>query len=160
MTPHERREEIDRQIRALKKELDLLDKRIREQRHALGLIGNDLQKLTWAPEISNAIPQIFSWTFEDDPTVKKVSESLFLTEGGQPVRIPLFLEGGVSISLVGGRLWLTAQEDILLQAVDTWSLEVEDLSHVFEKLERARANMDSLEKFCWSLFPLKEVPKP
>jgi hypothetical protein len=39
-------------------------------------------------------------------------------------------------------------------------LEVEDLSHVFEKLERARANMDYLEKFCWSLFPLKEVPEP
>ncbi len=158
MSMEEDRDALKETIDSLQKELSRLDQKIRDRRHVLGLIGNEFQKITWAPETTNNLPQIFSWTFEEDPIVAKISESLFLKEGSPPVSIPL-PTGDISLSLVGGRLWLTSPDpENLLKAVRAWRLRVEDLSHVFEKLDRQRARLDLLEEFCLKLFPLREVP--
>jgi hypothetical protein len=159
-TPEQRRVLLEREISSLQKDLDLLNLKIKSKNSALGLIGEKLRKLVWAPEVLNLTPQIFSWTSEGDPLVQEIAESLFLQERGDPVRINL-KEGPVDLSLFMGRLWLTAEQACTLWgAIECWQLQVEDLSHPFEKIENLREKIHYLDLFLLSLFPLREIPKP
>ncbi len=159
-TPEQKRALLEREISSLQRELVDLERKIKSKNSALGLIGENLRKLVWAPEVLNLTPQIFSWTSEGDPIVQEVAESLFLQERGDPVRIPL-KTGPVNLSLFMGRLWLTAEEaPPLWGAIECWQLQVEDLSHPFEKISSLQEKIHNLDVFLLSLFPLREVPKP
>lgn len=159
-TPEQKRALLEGEISALQKELAELDRKIKFKNSALGLIGESLRKLVWAPEVLNLTPQIFSWTSEGDPIVREVAESLFLQERGGPVRIHL-KTGSVDLSLFMGRLWLGAEEaSALWGAIECWQLQVEDLSHPFEKISSLQEKIHNLDVFLLSLFPLREVPKP
>jgi hypothetical protein len=160
MTPERKKFLLEGEISSLQAILDDLNRKISLRKNILGLVGNSLRELTWAPEVFGGIPQIFSWNPPEHPVVQKIIRDLLLEEGGEPLEVNL-RNNSVKISLSGGRLWISSPEkESILEAIQTWDLQVEDLSHPIEKISRMRDNIDYLEEYILLLFPLREVPKP
>lgn len=157
MTPDQRKKYLEGAITQLQGELKVLEERANKRGRALGFIGEKLQKVVWAPEVSNMIPQLFSWTSEGDPLIEEIAESLFLKDPKVSAEIPL-TSGTVVLTYSGARLWISAENsNALLGAVANWSLDVQDVSHPFEKIQQLQEKVDSLDFYLVQLFPIREV---
>jgi hypothetical protein len=152
MTPDQKKTQLEGAIAELQRQLSSLEDKLRNRSRALGFVGEKLQKLEWAPEVHNLLPQIFSWNSPGEGLVEEIADSLFLREGSVEV-------GRATLSYVKGRLWISAlQFPDLLEVIGNWSLQVEDHSHAFEKLQGIRGQVDYLDDYLLELFPLREVP--